>query len=408
MLCGACNTHLGRKESGDGETVSCSKCPKKFHSLCLKLTREDNKALRLNNNKLVCPSCKLKNKPIRNDDTPIRSCSQNKDSAQELQRDPPESVDSSFLSTAQGLADMPVPKEVLSAFTAALQQLQQVFMSMKQEMKDFTASLNYTSEDITQFRCEMSEIKTQLKELDTYKAEVKLLQAEVADLRLELAAKEQQKFRKDIEITGIPENRSENLQQAVNVVCTTLGVQLDPRDVDDVRRVGKKGENATASAERPRPVVLTLTRRAPRDQILRAARVRRELTTASLGIAGNSRQVYINEHLTKANRVLFSKTRAVKKQLKFKFAWTSNGSIFLRRSETSSVIHVYNETVLDKLITNPHSSQSLTRTAGAAGDNRDGFPPSSQSTGTRSDDITRAATIQQNSQGQSFLSGPIQ
>jgi hypothetical protein len=135
-------------------------------------------------------------------------------------------------------------------------------------------------------------------------------------------------------------------------MCNKLGVQLDPRDVDDVRRVGLRGGGA-GGVERPRPIVLTLTRRAPRDQILRAAKVRRGLTTEMLEIAGNSRRVYINEHLTKANRILFSKARAAGAQLKFKFVWSSNGTIYMRRSETSSLVRVSSEAVLDKLCNNP-------------------------------------------------------
>ncbi|KAG7307677.1 hypothetical protein JYU34_007898, partial [Plutella xylostella] len=146
----------------------------------------------------------------------------------------------------------------------------------------------------------------------------------------------------------------ENLTQVVNVLSNKLGVQLDPRDVDDVRRVGARGGGGgggsggsggagAGAMERPRPVVLTFTRRAPRDQLLRAAKVRRGLTTDMLELAGNSRRVYVNEHLTRENRVLFSKARALGAELKFKYVWTSNGNIFMRRSETSSVLRVTSE-----------------------------------------------------------------
>ncbi|XP_063363537.1 uncharacterized protein LOC134652294 [Cydia amplana] len=318
----------------------------------------------------------MTSKRVRNDDTPVRNTSQSHPQ-QEQPDDEHTEVEEDFLNTARGLAEMAIPSEISSTLTLTLRQLQQVFNSMKKEMTEFTASLNNTSADITEFRNEISDMKSKLKELDSYKTEVQNLRAEVTYLRKELASTEQRKFLKDVEITGLTETRGENLQQVVSIVSTKLGVQLDPRDVDDVRRVGKKGENTAAGLERPRPVVLTLTRRAPRDQLLRAARVRRELNTTNLGIEGNNRPVYINEHLTKENRVLYSKARSVKRQLNYKYAWTSNGSIFLRRSETSSVIHITSEVMLDKMLKNVQNNEGPP----ATGESRDvaGLPPSDAS-----------------------------
>ncbi|XP_063544189.1 uncharacterized protein LOC134752409 [Cydia strobilella] len=250
---------------------------------------------------------------------------------------------------------MTVPNEVLSSFTTALQQLQRVFDTMTREMTAFTTSLNNTSEDVASFRNEISEMKSQLKELDFCKSEVKNLRTEVVELRQEIEYKEQRHLLKDVEILGLTEHNSENLQQVIHTMCAKLGVELDPRDVDDVRRVGLRG-GGVGSVERPRPVVLTLTRRAPRDQILRAARVRRGLTTDMLEVPGSSRRVYINEHLTKANRVLFSKARAAGAQLNFKFTWTSNGTIYMRRSEISSIVRISSEAVLEKLYKGPASN----------------------------------------------------
>ncbi|CAG9133312.1 unnamed protein product [Plutella xylostella] len=356
MVCGACNKSMNGKAGAQTDILSCSKCPKKYHNLCVKLSREDHKQIR--KNEYACPNCKLLTKTIRNDETPVAT-------QIEIESSEPAGCDQGtnsdavlgFLSAAQGLAASTVPADIMTAFTSALRQMQEVFNGMKREMTEFTASLNYTSEDIVQFRQELTEMKGQLKELDFYKSEVKTLRAEVLELRQVLADKEQRHFLKDVEITGLTESNGENLTQVVNVLSNKLGVQLDPRDVDDVRRVGARGGGGgggsggagAGAMERPRPVVLTFTRRAPRDQLLRAAKVRRGLTTDMLELAGNSRRVYVNEHLTRENRVLFSKARALGAELKFKYVWTSNGNIFMRRSETSSVLRVTSEATLEKL-----------------------------------------------------------
>ncbi|XP_063837204.1 uncharacterized protein LOC135086403 [Ostrinia nubilalis] len=214
-------------------------------------------------------------------------------------------------------------------------------------MIDFTKSLNSTTDEIAAFRQEVADIKSQMKEMDRCKAEVIELRAEVTELRQVIAAKEQRTFLKDVEITGITENSTENLQQLVSVVSASLGVELDPRDIDDIRRIGPRG--GASASDRPRPIVVSMTRRAPRDQLLRAARVRRGLTTDKLNLQGTPRRVFLNEHLTKENRILFSKARKLGNELRFKFVWTSNGNIFMRRTETSSVLHVKSLAVLEKL-----------------------------------------------------------
>ena len=340
MVCGACNKPTkGKNNTEDGASlITCSKCSTIYHILCLNMKREDHKELRTKQTQFVCPSCKLKTKNVNTDNTPIRP----KQSRPEDDLTGPD-----FMLSTQKLATMDVPGQILCSFTEAVGELKGIFMAMKNEMEDFTRSLNATTDDIAQFRQELCEVKTQMRELDKYKTEVISLRAEVAELRRGMALEEQRRFLRDVEITGVTENKSENLPQLVGVISASLGVELDPRDVDDVRRVGPRG-NAGA-LEQPRPIVVTLTRRAPRDQLLRAARSRRGLTTEKLQVAGNPRRVFLNEHLTKDNRILFSKARRLGHDLRFKYVWSSNGNIFMRRSDTSSVLRVSSEAVLEKL-----------------------------------------------------------
>lgn len=112
-----------------------------------------------------------------------------------------------------------------------------------------------------------------------------------------------------------------------------LGVELCLNDKDYVRRVGTR----------------ILARRATREQRIRAARVRHGFTTDMFDIPGNPCKVYFNEHPTKPNRILHSKTRAVGKEWSFKFVWTKDEPIYMHRSDTSSLLWVTSEATLNKL-----------------------------------------------------------
>ncbi|KAL4714451.1 hypothetical protein ACJJTC_017746 [Scirpophaga incertulas] len=304
MVCGACEKPIatGKDNTDDvTNTITCSNCSNIYHVRCLNMCRDEIRAYRTKRSQYVCASCKLQaTKEANRDNTPTsKSQKPNQDS---------EGCDSMIFT--QDLSTMEVPAQTMASFTKALTDLQKVFLSMKNEMQDLTSSLNSTSEDIATFRQELTEMKIQLRELDKCKKEVAGLRAEVTSLRQEIATKEQRCLLRDVEVTGITENKNENLHQIVNVLSSTLGVDLDPRDVDDIRRVGQRGGGG--ALEQPRPIVVTMTRRAPRDELLRAARTRRGLTTDKINLPGNPRQtssvlrvstIEVLERLEKQNNI---------------------------------------------------------------------------------------------------------
>lgn len=333
MLCGVCNK---LKADSKDAIASCVICATMYHIKCLNLSREELRYARSSGNIRVCPSCTTTKRRLITDSTPIRSTTPSTEEADQISN-----------SFTGGHSDV-------AAFTSCseiLREMQAAFTAMKKEMSEFTCSLNSTSEDIHDFRKEINDLKNQVKDLERYKKEVSDLRLEVTELRLELAAHQQRQFLRDVEISGVTEHKQENLTHTISILSSKLGVELGPHDIDDVRRVGNRGtgDASECSDKAPRPVVVTLTRRAVRDQLLRAARVRRGITTDKIEIPGNPKKIYINEHLTKENRILFSKARTTGKELKFKYIWTSNGNIFMRRSESSSVVRISSEAVLNKL-----------------------------------------------------------
>lgn len=345
MQCGACNKQLRPKgDSSKESTVGCAGCSLKYHASCLNLARDEMRQIRTTGTVHSCPSCQTKKRNQNSDSTPIRMPAGGASAAGDLERGLSGLVDGGISSLCASAAH--------SSCGGILKEMEGAFMKMKREMEDFTSSLNSTTEDIFEFRKEINDLKKQVKELDHYKTEVNTLRLEVADLRREIVLQQQRQYLRDIEITGLTEHKQENLFHTVSILSAKLGVELDPKDIDDVRRVGTR-ESASSSQEalhRPRPVIVTLVRRAPRDQLLRAARVRRDITTDKIEVPGNPRKVFINEHLTKENRILFSKARAAGKGLNFKYVWSSNGTIFMRRTDTSSVLRVTTEAVLDRLV----------------------------------------------------------
>ncbi|KAI8420410.1 hypothetical protein MSG28_008907 [Choristoneura fumiferana] len=167
----------------------------------------------------------------------------------------------------------------------------------------------------------------------------------VAELKAELNDRDQDLLLGDLEISGIPEAASENGLHLVGLVARKLGVALDERDIvfcgacgGASAVAGRRGgwrrcRDASVGAERlrPRPLVVRLARRAPRADLLRAARVRRGADTADFGLPGSPTRFYVNERLTRLNRSLFYSARQECRRLDWRYPWTTAGRVYVRR-----------------------------------------------------------------------------
>ncbi|XP_063537556.1 uncharacterized protein LOC134746915 [Cydia strobilella] len=161
----------------------------------------------------------------------------------------------------------------------------------------------------------------------------------LSKLRLELSDRDQELLLNDIEISSVPESHGENVMHLVTTLGQKLGVELTEHDIVDAMRVGRAPqleEGVHGPAARPRPLVERLARRAVRDRLLQAARVRRGITTEGAGIPGRTCRLYVNERLTPQNRRLLYKARELKQQYSWRYVWTRDGKIFARQQAGTS------------------------------------------------------------------------
>ncbi|CAG4946342.1 unnamed protein product [Parnassius apollo] len=114
--------------------------------------------------------------------------------------------------------------------------------------------------------------------------EVVELERTVNSLKLELNDRNQEALLSDLEIGHLPEEKGENIIHTVSVLAARLGVPLEERDIVFAERMGAvqaavSGGSPGSVVPRSRRVVVRLARRQLRDELLRATRVRRTLTT---------------------------------------------------------------------------------------------------------------------------------
>lgn len=239
--------------------------------------------------------------------------------------------------------------------TEQLRLLTSEFTSVKTKLDDLTQSLNFSNERMDDIMKKFLLVNQRLGQLEQRDVEVNTLQNTVAQLQNELEAQAQSQLRNEIEIIGIPETNGENLHHTLLVTANLVGVQLDDKEMDWVARAGPRRPPITTAlpedgAKLPRPVVVRFLRRSMRDQFLKAAKSRKNITSVDLGIIGASRQIYFNERLTKVNRKLFRDARARAKQLGYAFCWCSQGAIHVREREGKHAVLIRSHNDLDRLL----------------------------------------------------------
>ncbi|XP_045541449.1 uncharacterized protein LOC123722939 [Papilio machaon] len=188
------------------------------------------------------------------------------------------------------------------------------------------------------------------KKIESNTSETEKLKAIIAELKADIRNRDQDMLCNDIEITHLPETQNENTVHVVLAIAKKINVRLDERDVVFAERVGYYRPTADKLApEKPRPLMLRLSRRATRDDIIKAARVCRSITTEGMSLPGPAVYFYINERLTNYKRRLFHTTRKIAKEEKWKYVWTRNGKIFIRREQGKARHEVHAENCLTKI-----------------------------------------------------------
>ena len=73
------------------------------------------------------------------------------------------------------------------------------------------------------------------------------------------------------------------------------------------------------------------------------------LTPRDIDIEGEG-NIYIHDNLPPKTRELFYHTRQFKTKNKWSFAWTRDGQVYVRQTETSEIIPINDKTDLENLL----------------------------------------------------------
>lgn len=247
-------------------------------------------------------------------------------------------------------------KSEIKAFREATERnLRSEERGMRTDIEEMKESMNFISKSLddanARLATTLSENSALKKENDMLHLKVETLQKELVDCQASLIKSEQYTRNRNIEIKGIAHKPNESLPEILEKIGVAVGEPISRSDVDVCHRVPTKDKSASN-------IIVQFQRRDKRDAVLEKAKKTR-LTNATVGLLtasneGSStepceRAIYINEHLCPFMKRLLGMAIARKRENRWKFVWTKNGSILARRTESSPIIPIHSESDLLKI-----------------------------------------------------------
>ncbi|KAK9702163.1 Baculovirus FP protein [Popillia japonica] len=208
-------------------------------------------------------------------------------------------------------------------------------------------SVTFCTNKIVDFEQSLKALDDKCKAIDVVVDENAHLKSDVSKLNKVIDDLEQRSRLYNIEIQGVPHVANENLLKILEDIGGIIKFPITKNDVDVVHRVAHMNKSTS-----PRNIVVKLFSRRKRDEVLAAVRIARKANIDKPGIymANSRNQIFINEHLTPKNKLLYKKLREVATAKKFKYHWVKHGIMHARRDDTSKIITVACEEDLKRII----------------------------------------------------------
>lgn len=266
------------------------------------------------------------------------------------------------------------PLHKIETMLAALSKLPQLVEELRTEVG--VLSSRFSIQVLEDLNTRLDDIDKKLTDLDTIKEEHSKLSTKIKSyedrfarldkdikqqnelisnllaksklLEKEYNRSQQQSRFLNIEIVGVPEKSDENLIQILVQIATYINATISADDIEFITRV----QSHHSHPGRPRRIIAKLKCRRAKEEIIgkfKKENKAKGITSRDLGFDENSSKVFINEHLTIANKMLLNNCKQRAQELNVKFIWVKNCSIFMRLNETSPPVQIHSDEDIKKL-----------------------------------------------------------
>lgn len=223
--------------------------------------------------------------------------------------------------------------------------------ALVQDVKDLKSNLRSIENSISGIKREVNDsinriasVEQRVEKLEViphFGAGNPLLESKVAMIFSELSSKEQRDRINNVEIKGVPLKKNENLFDLVSKVGASIGQPVSKTDINFVTR-------ARSSSDQ-KPIIVGFIGRYLKENFVASAKSKKKMTAEDIGFVGDLTKIFINDHLTRENKQLLSRTKKFAQEKNYSFVWVQNCKILTRKNATSPFIVIHNDDELAKI-----------------------------------------------------------
>lgn len=356
----------------DKTFLSCCLCNDSYDLVCANITRQRfnamDKELKV---KWSCPGCRVKVRKGDNTNTPIqpktveqRTFSDERVSVENFMdsdafdnvtqrkktsvKQSSPTIEPELLSVIRSEIQSSIRSSLKSAIESTLGSDLSAIKDELRVLQDLKTGIEFLSNEYDRIKSDLMSSEETIKNLTK---DNNTLKGRVDELSGRLNLIEQHARETNVEINGIPENKSENIVSVVKQLCSAVSTPFIDTNVLSCTRVRKMDD----SSDRPRAVIVKLPSTAIRDVILAAvtkfnkANPSEKLHSGHLGYGGTKSPIFVSEHLAPYYKALHARTRHVARDKDYKYTWIRNGRIFVRKNDQSPARQIKCYDSLNKL-----------------------------------------------------------
>lgn len=221
--------------------------------------------------------------------------------------------------------------------------IQSDISEVKSKQGDIFASLEFYGGKIDDFAKKIVEFEERIDVIPSMKKDIQSNCRELIELKSQVDHLQQQLRMNNLEVNGVPEIRQENTLEIIKQLFGTLGINAS-HTIDTCHRVPHRNSNN----KHPKSIIVKLNSRSQKDAILGSIRSRKGITAEEIGFNECKNRIFINDHLTPKNQLLYKTTRDICKTKKA-HCWTRDCKIYVKHPRTEKNIEISSEDTLQKI-----------------------------------------------------------
>lgn len=326
LKCAKCDSNISARAPG----LKCDLCKNSYHSKCEKIPKEVFKEIIEKDGDWNCSTCAKKKFNKGNNRKSLMMTNETDSSSDDV-----EITDDGNM--GQNLLD-----DISDSYSGISTELK----TMLNSQKTFEKSLNNFSKLVDGFNKKILKLEAKVNDIDRISADNIKLNSEIKYLKSRLTNVEQLGRMNDVEISGVTEQKNENLIQVVKSVGVAINCPFNEKDIDIVHRVECFDRKKTKN------VILRCQSRILKNNIIAAARKfvneKGAIKLSDIGLLGDN-PVFVNEHLMPEKKSFLMKAKKFCKDNNIKYLWVKDCKILARKNETSSIKVINNMDDLKKV-----------------------------------------------------------